>query len=385
MDTRAVRRALAGFFLSGLLSAFVGAILPAWGYHLNSQYLTAGNYFLSFSIGVVASTEAARRIVARRGLAFVLTVSATAACAGFLWLAFFTPPAPSGWRMAGMLMIGLATGGLNTGLCHASLPVFRHDSAATLILAGGFFNLGCVALALLVSGAFYIYTVGSMLALIAVLPGMLAGVYASTRWTPTAREAEPTFREAIQDFKSAGAVLLALVLFFQFGNEWATAGWLPIFLIQRIGMSPTASLLYLALYWLAVLTARAFASFLLRTVRHGVLLVSSASTTVFGCIILLFTNNQFGVIAGVLLLGAGFGPVYPLIAGRIGGRYRYFRPGFFNGIFSFALTGGMLAPWSLGIFAQNLGIEVVMGLPLAGTGMVVILMLLVWLEARLHG
>lgn len=385
VDAPAIRSALAGFFLSGVLSAFVGAILPAWGYHLKEEYLTAGTYFLFVSLGVIISTEVARRVVPRRGVTFTLAFSAALACGALLFLSAFPPPASSWWRMAGTFMVGLAAGGLNTALLHAVVPFFRRDSAATLNLAGVCFNAGCVAVAWAVSGAFYVYTVGSMLVLISVLPGMLAGVFARTRWTRVAAAAEPSFRDAIQDFKSAGAVLLALVLFFQFGNEWATAGWLPIFLIQRIGMSPTASLLYLALYWLAILAARGVASYLLRTVRHRILLLSSALTTLFGCVILLFTNNQFGVLTGVLFLGTGFGPVYPLIAAKIGDRYRYFRPGFFNGIFSFALTGGMLAPWSLGLFAEKWGIGVVMGLPLAGTAMVVVLLLLVWLEAKLHG
>ena len=52
------------------------------------------------------------------------------------------------------------------------------------------------------------------------------------------------------------AVLLALLLFFQLGNEWALAGWLALFLTQRLGISPAAALLMLALYWLALLVGR---------------------------------------------------------------------------------------------------------------------------------
>jgi len=385
MDARATRRALAGFFLSGVLAAFFGAILPAWGRHLDSDYSATGNYFLSASLGVVLSTEVARRILARKGLVFVMIVAPALACATLLSLTLASPPVSAWFRMAGLFFLGLATGGLNTGLCRALLPVYRRDSAATLNLAGISFGMGCVAVALLVAGTFYAYTVAAILVFIAVLPGLLSGVYARTSWYTGPVEPEPTLKETLRDFRSFGAVLLALILFFQFGNEWSIAGWLPIFLCQRIGMSPTAALLFLALYWLALLVGRGFGNFLLQRMRYRWLLISSASAALFGCVILLFTNNQFGVGTGVVLLGGGFGPVYPLIAGKIGDRYRYYRPGFFNGIFSLAFTGGLLAPWSLGLLADAWGIGVVLGLPMAGTVVVILLVILVWLEAKFHG
>ena len=83
-------------------------------------------------------------------------------------------------------------------------------------------------------------------------------------------------------------------------------------------------------------------------------------------------------------MGSGFAAIYPLIAERIGREFPYFQPGFFNGIFSIALTGGMLAPWTLGHLADLWGVGVVMALPLAGTVMVFVLVLLVWLEAKIR-
>jgi hypothetical protein len=104
---------------------------------------------------------------------------------------------------------------------------------------------------------------------------------------------------------------------------------------------------------------------------------------VFGCVILAFTNNRFGAAIGVLLLGTAFAPIYPLVVEKIGRRFPYFHPGFYNGVFSLAMAGGLLAPCTLGYFAAEWGIRVVMGLPLAGSIVVFVLLLLIWLEARL--
>ena len=65
-------RALSGLVISGLLFGFLGAILPAWGYHLTSEFSTIGNYFLAMSVGVILSTEAAGRLLLKRGVGSLL-------------------------------------------------------------------------------------------------------------------------------------------------------------------------------------------------------------------------------------------------------------------------------------------------------------------------
>jgi hypothetical protein len=101
--------------------------------------------------------------------------------------------------------------------------------------------------------------------------------------------------------------------------------------------------------------------------------------------ILFFTDNGFGAATGALFLGAGFASVFPLVSEAIGHRFPYYHPGFFNGIFSFALVGGLLAPATLGYAASVWGVGVVVGIPLTGTCMVMVLTLLIWLETKVTG
>jgi len=121
----------------------------------------------------------------------------------------------------------------------------------------------------------------------------------------------------------------------------------------------------------------------LSRVHHGWLLGTSVVAALLGCILLFFTNNGFGAASGVLLIGGGYASIYPLVAEAIGGRFPYYHPGFFNGIFSLAMVGGLLAPATLGYAAASLGVGVVIGMPLLGTCMVLVLVLSIWLEARL--
>ena len=174
-----------------------------------------------------------------------------------------------------------------------------------------------------------------------------------------------------------------LLLFCQFANEWCVGGWLPLFLVQRLGISPATSLLMLAEFWSALLIGRVLAQLIMPRVKHSRILLSSVAASFLGCIILIATNSRFGAAAGILLVGAGFAPVYPLVVEKIGARFPYYHPGFFNGIFSFAVTGGLLSPFLLGYVAEHYDIRVVMGWPLIGSGMVFVLLICIWIESKL--
>lgn len=363
--------------------AFLGAILPAWRYHLKFEYLTVGNYFLGMNAGVLASVNAALYVLPRKGIRFVLVAASAVACAAFFFLALAPTPAPVLWRLAGVFLLGFSAGLLNTALFHAISRIYLHDPAATVNVAGAFFGSGCLITVLLIAGTFYVYTVPSILVLLGLIPAFFVGIYAKSSFEAPPLPHQPTWRQALADFKSPGAVLFSVLLFIQFGNEWSIAGWLPLFLVQRLGVSPESSLLMLSLYWLALLVGRGAVQFLLPRVGHGKLLMTSGGAAVFGCAILLLTNNLFGAGAGVLLVGGGFAAVYPLVVEKIGDRFPYYHPGFFNGIFSFALTGGLLAPWTLGIYAHWWGIRVVMILPLVGACTVFVLLVLIWAYANL--
>src|SRR5205823_5688395 len=106
--------------------------------------------------------------------------------------------------------------------------------------------------------------------------------------------------------RSPGAILFALLLFFQFGNEWSIAGWLPLLLIRHVGVSPLAALLILAFYWSCLMAGRLGAVAILPRVRHGRLLLGSVLAALFGCLILYSTNNGFGAATGAFFVGAGY-------------------------------------------------------------------------------
>lgn len=366
--------------------ALLGAILPAWGYHRDpSDFVAVGNYFLSLALGIVAASFFARRIAERQKLPFLLVFGCSLSCVSLAYLATVSPPLSAWWRAAGLVSLGIGAGVLNLALFLAISRKYQADAADTVNLGGAWYGLGCVTATLLVAGTFYAYTVPNILIFMAVVPAIFAVMYARETYPEALPSTQPTLRQAFRDFRSLGAVLFALLLFFQFGNEMSIAGWLPLLLIRRIGLSPAAALGDLALYWLALMAGRLISAAVLPHVRHGRLLFGSVAAAIFACIILYFTNNGFGAASGAILLGAGYASVFPLVSEAIGRRFPYYHPGFFNGIFSFALVGGLLAPATLGYAASRWGVGVVLGIPFTGTCMVMVLILLLWLETKVTG
>ena len=385
LDATEGRRSIAAFLVSGLLMAFLGAILPAWRYYILADFREVGEYFLSLNIGFLLSVGAAQLLLPRRGVKFVLILANVVACSGFLFLAAVSPPVAPVWRLAGVLWIGIGAGLMNAGTFQAISPLYQMDPAATVNLAGVLFGLGSMLTAVLVAGTYFVYTVPSILILLALVPGFYAGICAKTKFPREPRAQTVPLSQVWHDFRNPGAILFSLVLFFQFGNEWSIAGWLPLFLIRRLGISPAESLIMLALFWLALLVGRIVSQVVMKRINHGSLLIGSIVSALLGTIVLASTNNKFGSVMGILFVGAGYASIYPLVVEKIGRRFPYYHPGLYNGLFSLAITGGFLAPWTLGYFTEAWGIQAVMILPLLGTVMVFVLVLLIMLEAKLSG
>jgi fucose permease len=378
--------AFAGFFVAGLLFGLLGAILPAWRYHIDSDFAMAGNYFLSLGLGVLASAEIARRLLLEKGASYVLGAACAVACAGLLILSQASPPVHWIWRLLGLFVLGCGAGTLRTASFQSIAPLYRQDPSAAVNLAGLVFGSGSLLVTLLISGAFYAYSISAILLVLAAVPAAWAWIYVrKTHSRPASLESQPDLHETLRDFRRTGPVLLALLLFFQLGNEWSVAGWLPVFLVRRLGISPERSLQLLALFWFATLAGRVASVWILRRISHAKLLFASAAASVFGCTMLLLTDKASGAGVGLLLVGLGFAAIYPLVAERIGRRFPYYRPGFFNGIFTVAITGAMIVPCLIGYGAAIWDCSVAMVWPLLGACLVFLLVPLIWLESKLNG
>ena len=84
------RRCFPVFLICGMLVSFLGAILPAWGYHMRDQFGEVGDYFLSLNFGFLLATAIGQRLLPAKGLKYTLILGNILATAGLLFLAFYS-------------------------------------------------------------------------------------------------------------------------------------------------------------------------------------------------------------------------------------------------------------------------------------------------------
>lgn len=364
--------------------SFLGATLPGWRYYLEASFAEVGNYFLSLAVGFVLSILGAHFLLPRRGTRFLLVLASSLVSAGFVLLA------TASWlelpiaRWPGLLCIGVGAGLLSTAMFQIITPAYRHNAERATNQAGVVFGLGCLLTALWMAGTESAFPISVGLTVLALLAVFAAVRFARAKITAAYEPASTGASRVWRESKSPGLVMFGLLVFFQFGSEWSIAGWLPLFLIRRLGISPRASLLILALYWTVLIGGRLVSQWMISRVSRTVLLAGSILSALLGTIVLASTNNRFGATMGVLFAAAGFAPVLPLVIRKIGHRFPQYHAGVFGGLFSLAMAGGLLAPWTASFFAEW-RIEAVMILPMLGVCAVFVLTLLILLEAKLSG
>jgi len=377
-------RILSGLAVSGFLLALPGGLLPLWGYHIESDYGAAANLFLAIGAGITLASVAGYRFRPRFHPARLLAAACLLGAVALLLLSFSLPPAPVWFQALALFLAGASAGAINMAVLEPIAPAYEANPAGVALTAGMFFGAGSVVSAGLISVCFDTSNPRRILALSALLPGLAGLAFAGAalnRW----QDRQLPIAEAVQDLRSVMAIKFELLLFFQFANEWSIAGWLPIFLIDRLGMNPGGAVMLLAVYWLALTVGKFAATRLLPFVSHARLLGISAFCALFGCMILLATKTTLGVVTGILLTGAGFAAIYPLAAERISTRFTYYHPGYFNGIFTFAMLGGMLAPFVLGYLADDYGLKVIPLAAMAGSCAVFLLISMIWLGRKVSG
>jgi len=379
---------LLGFLLAGVLVGLLGSLLIVWQYHIETAPEVIGLHFLALNAGYVIAAAAAQRLLLRVAIRSVVLFACAVGLASLLALSFLVPPVLPFWRIIALAFVGVSGGALVTALLYVLEPYYEQAPAAAASLCGVLFGCGCLLATLITGATYFMGSVQIETGLLAIVPLVFFLIYATNQY-PAALVAvrqrrDMAVRESLRDLRSIAAVLFSFLLFFQFGNEWALAGWLPLFLIHRLGSNPEWAIFALAVYFLALLLGRLGGRALLPHVNHRRLLLVSIVLAMLGYLLLSFTGSLANAFLAIIVIGAGFGPVYPLVAENLDDRFSY-HPGFYNGIFSVAITGAMSAPWLLGYVDAYLGIRYVMLIPASGSLAVFILTLLIMLEARLMG
>jgi FHS family glucose/mannose:H+ symporter-like MFS transporter len=386
--------AVRAFLISGFLLALPGGLLPLWGYYVHPEFGTAGNYFLALGAGMAASMALARKLVVRCRAEPLLVTGCCAATLALLMLTIAAPPAQVWYQTLCCFMTGAAAGLINGAVLESIGPAWEANPAGVTLQGGIYFGAGSIAASLLMAQCIGGDAVGDtsatrLLAIGALLPAGAAIAFSRSRVTATITPAAETGvaanDAAMRDRRTVLAVLFGFLLFFQFANEWSIAGWLPVYLIDRLGISPAGAVMLLALYWMALTLGRIGAAALVRVMPHGRLLSISAFCALFGGTALAASDTRGGVVIGILLMGVGFSAIVPLASERIATRFTSYHPGYFSKLFGFTTSGGIFMAFVLGHLADVAGLRVIPLAAMLGSCAVIALILVIRLGRKVSG
>ncbi len=338
-----------------------------------------GSLFLQFYLGIFCASLVVGPVIDHVGNKANLFVSCVLVSVSMVWLAFarsFTSAS------AAAILLGLGGGGLNTCTNALVSDVYGDERGPMLNLLGIFFGIGAMLIPLLAASIEGHFTISQLLLSCAVLAAVCAFGYGLLPF-PAKTGQVFSLRETIRGAKFEGIGLLALILFLESGNEACIAGWTSTF-VNTIGYSARTAALVLASYWAALMISRILAARVLRGMGKSHLVLISALTSLLGCVTLLSARSLMMLLGGTALIGLSYGPIFPTTLAIAGDRYQERAGTVFGLLFSIALLGGMLFPWSAGEVAQHLGVRAGMFVPSLGAAGVILLAGVVFVGERIR-
>ncbi len=172
--------------------------------------------------------------------------------------------------------------------------------------------------------------------------------------------------------------LLSAVMMIYVGIEVGLGGWMPDYLDQTTGLNKDATAFATAGFWFALTGGRALIAVAgSRFTPLQVLWISILGSALGGLILMIGTGSATLSIAGMLLSGLCYGPIYPTIMIVVTGTFRS-GPGKAASVAAaMGSLGGGALPWMQGILLDK--VSATSSVIFVGTG--ALIMLTLWMLA----
>jgi len=328
-----------------------------------------GNLFLLLYLGIFCASVVVGPLIDSMGNKMNLFVSSLLVSAAMLWFAL-----AHSFTSAGMaaVLLGLGGGGLNTCTNALVSDVYGDQRGPMLNLLGIFFGIGAICVPLLAASIEGHFTIPQLFVFCSVLAAICAVGYVLISFPGARTRQTSSLREILGVAKYEGVLLLAFILFLESGNEACIGGWTSTF-VNAIGYSARTATLVLASYWAALMLSRMAAARVLQWMGKSQLVLTTALLSLVGCAALLSTRSLIFLVGGTALIGLSYGPIFPTILAIAGDRYSQHVGTVFGLLFSIALMGGMLFPWSVGQVSQRVNVRAGMIVPSLGAVGIILL------------
>jgi len=342
-----------GMLLFGVVLISIGSILPGLTEKFSLDDIAAGTIAALLPAGILFGSMLFGPIADRYGYRTLLAVCTLLVCLSLEGVAFAGSLAQ---LMASVFLLGFGGGVLNGATNALVADISAAGRGASLSLLGVFFGIGALGMPAVLGLLAPHFTREAIVAGIGAAVLLCAGFIALVRF-PAPKQAQgfPVVA-GVRLLKDGTLVLLGAVLFFQSGMEGIVNNWATTFLHYKVGAAAGPALYALTLYVAGLTLARLLLSSILKRLSSRIVMTCAGVLALSGCCLLLIADRYGLALAGLILLGAGFAAVFPVLLGIVGDLYPTLSGTAFSIVFVIALTGNTLLNYLTGHIAQIFGI-----------------------------
>lgn len=344
------------FFINGITSLIIGAILPYLladfqiGYDKGGMLISfqsIGNLLASFLGGIISVYIGRRNAIVALSLMTAL---------GFSGMVIFKSPAI---LILPFFLTGIGRGSVSN-LSNTIVNDVSDGNPKDLNILHTFFAVGAfmapfVSSWLLNNGFSWRFVLG----LVATLAALMTLNFATSNIdnTRAERERKEDRKKSSLDFlKNVDFYLSSGILFFYVGVEYAVNNWIVTYLKDSGIMSTSMAQKILSMLWIIIIFGRLFVAYISKKVdKRSILLLSSIGAMVFFLLFLL-SSSTWAIAICILGLGFCLSGIYPTTISNAGSVLKGSSLAM-GTILGIAGLGGIIMPYVTGVVAENYDIK----------------------------
>ncbi len=341
------------FFVNGMASLMLGAILPSLlidfniGYDKGGMLLafqSTGNLIASFLGGIIAS---------QLGRKNSIVLLSTIGVLGFAGMIFTQSPTI---LLILFFMAGISRGGVSN-FNNTLVNEISDGAPGPLNILHTFFAVGAFMAPFIASwfvkiGLDWKYSIG----LITILSTIMVLIFISMNIIDVEKQGKNTKENKSYDFlKNLDFYISSGILFFYVGVEFAVNGWIVTYLIDAGLMNTSLAQKILSLLWVVIIFGRLFSAYISQTMNKKTIILASSTGVMLFFALFLLSSSTWAIVITILCLGFCLAGIFPTTVSNAGEIVKDSDLAM-GTLLALGGLGGIIMPYITGVVAESKGI-----------------------------
>ena len=339
------------FFISGMMNALIGTILPFMKAEYNMSYVLSGavisahqigNFFALLISGFLPYLIGRKKSTVTLSLGFVI---------GFLLMTLTGNPL---FLLLAFLLTGIGRGTMSN-IANVVMSDIAENKTASLNLLHASFAIGAFLAPFLAILSTSVFGVHWRISLWTVVVLEIIAMVSFSRSTLSGMSIEKKKKESTGFYTSKTYWLNTAILFFYLCNEASIMGWLVTYFTDSGILSPSLAQTTSSALWIFILIGRLLCAFLSTKLDKNLLLVLLGFFQIVFFFLMVSSRNYGLIYMSIFGFGLAMSGTYPTVLATMNPKYNASTIAVGTTIAS-ATLGAISMPIIVGSVAQEIGI-----------------------------